>query len=1599
MAAYPGIKNQILTVILMFFAFNAKSQLTAEFSGTPIMGCAPLATSFTDQTTGSPTQWKWDLGNGTISYLQNPSVTYFTPGQYNVKLTAYNSNGDSSVIIKNQYVTIYALPVVAFTGTPLSGCPPVPVTFTDQSTAGSGTIALWQWDLGDGSFTTTQNPSHTYTGAGNYNITLRVVNSLGCSKVLSKPQYIKISSPVQADFSNSHTASCTAPFTVNFQNLSTGTGTHTYKWNFGDGSSSTLANPAHTYTAQGTYTVTLITLNSSGCSDTIVKTNHVSIGAFNAAITNPPSVCQGVNVAFTNNSTPTPNGAVWAMGDGNTINAINPTYTYNTPGVYPIRMIADFGGCFDTAYSSITVLSNPVANFTAINTTACKPPLTVRFTNTSTDAVSFNWNFGDGNTSTQRNPVHTYTTSGSFSVTLTVTNANGCLSTLIIPDFVRIVPPSVQINNLPIARCAPLTHTFSSTVNSVDPVIGYQWDFGDGSTSTLPNPTHTFAAGVYNIRLIITTAGGCTDTVTVNSGIIATVKPNPGFFANPRDVCAQLPVTFTDTSSGTITSWLWLFGDGGSSTSQNPTHIYEDTGYFDITLIICNGGCCDTLVIPQYIHISPPIAAFDFTFDCSKHKERVFIDQSIGADEWRWDFGDGSTSTLQNPTHTYADTGNYVVTLVVKNFTTGCEYTYRENIRVMFEKANYIVSDTALCRRNPILFTAIGNYDSDVASYEWDFGDGNTATGKTATHIYITTGSYTVQLIVTDLLGCKDTLTKPLYINIYGPSANFTPGVTGSCLLTAVPFTDNSTTDGTHPITNWIWSYGDGIIDTLSAPPFTHTYAGPGSYSIFLKVTDAFGCVDSITAPLPLIISDPVADYATLDTLTCPTKLVYFSNYSTGPNLTYLWDFGDGTTDNTATPQHAYAADGLYTIKLYITDQYGCKDSLIKPDYIRVVTPVASFTLSDSLSTCPPLLATFTNTSQNAIAVSWDFGDGTSTVSDNPSHFYNVPGTYFARLTVTSPGGCTSVVQKTIVVRGPLGTFTYNPLLGCNPLTVSFNAATQDRLSFIWDFNNGTTNSTTDSAVTYTYTRPGKYLPRMILVDSAGCVVPILGPDSITVNGVNANFGFVNKRFCDNEPVAFIDSSFSTENIASYAWTFGDGNTSALQNPSHLFAANGIYTPQLIVTTQTGCKDTIVSQVPIKIIATPQAIIGSTPDGCTELNVTFNGSLAAPDTSAIQWNWNFGNGNSSTLQNPPTQLYNVAGAYPISLIVSNSTGCKDTVNTTVRAFAIPKIDAGVDTTVCRGKSISIRAVGAASYSWTPTTGLSCSTCANPMASPDSITQYTVRGLTPAGCTSTDTVIVNVQQPLNISNSNGDTICTGGTARLFASGAQAYTWSPATGLSSTSIATPLAKPNTTTTYRVIGVDNKACFADTAYVMVKVYPVPTVEAGSDKTINIGQSTQLTPIVSADVNKVLWTPTQSIIQYNLPSVTVKPVTTTEYTVEVRNEGGCINRDKVTVHVICDGSNIYLPNTFSPNGDGLNDIFYPRGSGLFTIKTLRIFSRWGEVMFEKNNFKANDVSAGWNGTFKGAVLTPDVYVYTVDVICDNNVVLTLKGNVALIQ
>jgi gliding motility-associated-like protein len=605
--------------------------------------------------------------------------------------------------------------------------------------------------------------------------------------------------------------------------------------------------------------------------------------------------------------------------------------------------------------------------------------------------------------------------------------------------------------------------------------------------------------------------------------------------------------------------------------------------------------------------------------------------------------------------------------------------------------------------------------------------------------------------------------------------------------------------------------------------------------------------MDSLTIPNLIITTDPKAIFYSGDTLACPGSNVQFVNNSTGINYTSSWSFGDGFTSTLNSPGHSYAITGLYSVKLKIIDQYGCSDSLTKPNYIKVNQPVASYTVNDSISSCTPFEVQFTNTSQYWNFVSWNLGGGISAMA-NPIQYYTNPGVYQITLVAISPGGCTDTAKGTIQVYDTAGAnISYFPLYGCKPLSVNFAAFTPGPMDkYTWDFGDGFLISDTITTINHVYYSFGNFVPKVILTDPSGCIIPVAGIDTIHIKGAIIKFGLDKKFFCDSGFVSFTDSTIYNDSLSMYNWNFGDGNFSNLQNPTHQYTAPGLYTITLNVQTQNACVDTFRIVNGVKIVESPLVRIMGDSIVCVNGFLTHLGEFQRPDTSVVKWAWQFPNSNTSTLQNPLPQQYKTAGNFAVNTIATNSSGCADTATKNIRINPLPVVTLPSTITMQAGFPVLIPATytsNVVSYNWTPPATLDCQTCPQPTAAP-------------------------------------------------------------------------------------------------------------------------------------------------KFN-----------TKYTVSFVDSNGCKNTGQVQVIVICGNINIFVPNTFSPNNDGSNDVFYIRGKGLDRVKSIRIFNRWGEVVFEQQQFPVNDPTYGWNGTYKKNKPIPDVYIYQVEVFCDNSQVIRFEGNVALIQ
>jgi gliding motility-associated-like protein len=1602
-----SLLKPILTLLCVLFCALVFAQLRADFVAQPTTGCVPVLVRFTDRSTGNPTEWKWNLGNGTTSTQQNPTATYLNAGRYTIRLFVRNSQGADS-LVKQDYIIINPPPLPAFAANQTSGCFPLRVQFTDQSAPQIGNIASWQWDFGDGNFSTQQNPVHTYTVQGNFSVSLKVVNTAGCEKVLTKQNFISLNNGVLASFTHTAPPTCTPPAAVQFTSTSFSTGTPTYSWDFGDGTSSPLQNPSHTYTGAGTFTVKLTVRNNTGCVDSVIKLNLINIGTVNASFTAPDTVCAKANFQITNTSTPATAASNWNFGDGTTSQLINPTKKYNSPGSYTITLNNDFGVCTGTTSKNIFVRTGPIANFSQSVPQTCVTPINVTFSNATSPAVSsYNWIFGDGSTSGAADPVHLYAQPNNYNVTLVATDGFGCRDTIKKIVNVLLSKPKIDsIGNLPQSGCLPYTFSPTPFVTSFLPIATYEWSFGDGGTATGSYPTHVYTTqGIYTIKLKVTTSAGCVDSLTVPFAVSVGFKPQASFYAAPLLTCAQDSVVFFNTSTsnlGNQLNYLWLFGDGGASTLDTPKHQYSDTGYFDVTLIAFNYGCADTIRLPRYVRILGPVANFVDTFNCGNPQTRFFLDRSIGALRYRWSFGDGATDTVANPVHTYAALGIYEVKLWVTNDT--CSFEKKKKINIFKLAPNFSVAAPFVCRNDSVRFTAFNVDTNLVVSYKWYFGDGTfteTITPKVS-HTYYAPANYTVSLVTTDINGCRDSIAKPAFVKIYGPTASFSP--TGGCWQKNILFTSTSTSDSNSAIVQWNWNFGDGSTVQSNVPTINHAYQDSGFFSVLLTVTDANGCKDAIFKPDSVLITNPKARFTSSDTLICAASPVQFNNLSFGNNISFKWLFGDGDSSTASNPIHNFVNEGNYAVQLILMDVNGCKDTARSLQPIVIANAKAAFAMSDSFSTCPPLIVNFTNNSINADSIIWNFDDGSFSNLRNPQHFYSFGGTFNVKLKIFGNGGCTDTASKNILIKGPSGTFSYGPLEQCKPGVVNFTSTVRNTSTYIWDFNNGQTITTPDSAQSYAYREFGYFVPKLILQDAAGCTVPIQGMDTIKIFGVKSIIRASSTVLCDSGFVNFnSDSTFSNDTIVNAVWNFGDGSTSVASNPSHTYTTPGTYNVSFITTTQRGCIDTARSNLPIKIVASPIPQIQSDSTGCVPASVTFVGSLATPDTSAIAWQWNFGNGQTSNLQNPIAQTYSNAGPYIVSLTTTNSSGCTKVANRLLNIYALPIVDAGPDMQICKGQTVNLNATGALTYIWSSNNSvLSCTNCVLPISTPTSSSKYYVQGTDIHGCINRDSLNVDVQQPQRIVPSLGDTICVGQKFRLSAGGTDLYNWEPATDLSNPTSASTLASPQQTTTYKVIGRDSRNCFRDSAFITVIVYPYPVINVLPDSAVTIsngGAGVQLSSTLSSDVVAYAWTPPAYITCVACPNPVVRPLQTTTYTLKAKNIAGCTAVDAVTINVICNDNNIFIPNTFSPNSDGVNDQFYTRGKGLFTIKTMRVFNRWGELMMERKECQPNDPSCGWDGTYKGAKASSDVYVYVIEVLCENANLMQMKGNVTLIR
>ncbi len=697
--------------------------------------------------------------------------------------------------------------------------------------------------------------------------------------------------------------------------------------------------------------------------------------------------------------------------------------------------------------------------------------------------------------------------------------------------------------------------------------------------------------------------------------------------------CAKTNIDFTNLSVISVPheedeiTYSWDFGDGGTSTQENPGYNYpNDTGYFDVTLIVDFRGCKDTLTIEDAVYIKPPISRFQpaQTLYCNPASFPVNVvvnDNSIinsinpAQDAemfWRW--GDGTPDThfedpdfddgdLGTTSHNYTDYGTYVIEQVIYNHTTGCADSTTATVYISQTIAGFSISNDSVCEGLPMTMDAINGTSLSTSThpfgtFSWNMGNGQTVSGENPTYSYPNSGTFTITLTATNSVGCADTETFTPMRALETPQAQIFADDNAGCAPFEVTFSNGSSPQGNGvPLESFLFTFpDDGSTETTTDVSTTvdHTFNEEGVFTVTLVATDEFGCV-SAPASVNITLTKPVANF-TVDAVVCNEEPFTATNGSTGTvPLTYQW-FVDGTQESTNQnyssfynePDDPTSSSTEHVVMMIVTDANGCKDTLNTT--MTVSTPVAiiDFELDGAATnangdfTCPPVFADFTNESLsfgNITNYQWVFGDGKQSTLENPSNTYVFPGTYSASLVITDQYGCTSdtVLIDFLTIFGPTATPSWSQIPGGCGQDVIFDIGNTNFVTqIIWNLDDG--NTVHDSTLfTHTYQDVNTFNPTVSVFDSNNCeVIYPLDPITIADNGINAFFTVNPTEIQLGTQVFFDDGSTALNPIVSWTWDLAtvppftnlNGNT-----VSNTYVSGGDYVITLTVEDALGCLD------------------------------------------------------------------------------------------------------------------------------------------------------------------------------------------------------------------------------------------------------------------------------------------------------------------------------------------------------------------------------------------------------------------------------------------
>jgi gliding motility-associated-like protein len=1316
----------------------------------------------------------------------------------------------------------------------------------------------------------------------------------------------------------------------------TSTGGGTYSWAGPNAFTSSLQNPTIGSVTSANTGVYSVTVTNLGCTSTGSVNVTVTTPTSSAANTGP--YCAGQTIILT---TPAATTYTWSGPGGFTSNNQNPNIVGSTTamsGIYTVS--ATTGGCTSSATTNVVVNALPVP--VAGNTGPYCPGNTIQLNVTA--ASSYTWSGPSAFSSNLQNPTQGSATTAMGGVyTVSVTNAQGCIGSITTNVVVNPSPIVNVASNSPL--CAGTTLNLTSTGGGT-----YSWAGPNAFSSALQNPTigsvTSANTGVYSVTV---TNLGCTATGSVN----VTVTTPTSTASNTGPYCAGQTIALTTPAA---TTYTWTGPGGFTSNNQNPNIVGSTTAMSGIyTVSVTTGGCSSTATTNVVVNALPiPVAGNTGPY-CPGNTIQLNV---TAASSYTWSGPSAFSSNLQNPTRGPATTvmgGMYTVSVTNAQ---GCIGSITTNVVVNPTPVVNVGSNSPVCINTSINLTSTGG-----GTYNWAGPNAFISTNQNPTITNATSVNSGVYSVTVTNLGCT---------------------ATGSVNVTVTTPTTSASNTG---------PYCAGTTMSLSAPAATsYTWSGPLGYSSNSQNAIQPGSTPAMSGTYTVIVSigtctASATTNVVINALPTPTAQSN-SPVCTGQTInltglggtTYTWT-GPSFNSNSATPNIPSATtsnSGNYV--LTVTDANGCTNTANVNVVVNSLPVIAVNTPTSCVNTPINL------TSNGGVTYSWS---GPNTFTSNvqnpniPSAQLNMSGVYV--VTVTNANNCVNTASANVSVL-PLPTPN---IAGNSPVCAGGTLSLQGSggANYAWSGPGYTGISQNPTINNVTTAASGVYT---LLVSSGSCTASTTY--TVVINPLPV-FNFSNSNVICNSQ----SNGTSTVNVTvgtgpyNYQWSNGQ-NT---QVATGLSAGNY----SCIVTDANNCSSLASTQInqPTAFTVT---INSATNSACanTAINVNANGSGG---TTPYTFTWTSG---------PTTSAYSInesaAGNYIYTVNATDANGCVSSNNINLTFFPQPTVTA-TSATVCAGTATTITASGATNYIWQPG---NVSGPSYPFNGNTSV-NVTVIG-TSNGCSNSAnaSVVVSTIPSANFTTS-GDKACVPACITLSGSGSAniiSYGWT----LNGIGIGNGTANEtycfSEAASYSIglTVIDNNGCTQTAPPMTIELYPQPVADfnhAPIKPIVNIDQEVTFTdaswgtPIVSwnwyfmntAQYTSVLQNPTFSYTEPGTYAVALV----------VKSDKGCLDTLIRAVEVGEDFG-IYVPNAFTPNGDGMNDIFQPKGFGI-TKYELYIYDRWGELMFQTNTFEE-----GWNGARQKKkdvsyplIIEDGVYTWLINCTSVFGKSHELKGHVTLIK